>query len=272
MRLPRTETTLAAVLLLAAAPFALAIPPGATPGVTPPEQTPNTTNPSATNPGATNPSTMAPQETSPGSAQSGTANPSAATAPGTTPPRGQDLQNGRSGSSMSSSGWSHNRAHSRSAERVPQADIDAARSAKVSLTDAINTAEQQHHGKVVSARFELRQGKPEYLIRAFNTNRQQLWIGHIDANSGQLIGHGETIPLSRVPKAEEPELTASQREGTSLAQAVRTAERQDGGKVLSAGLSTHDGQVSYRTELLKSNGRTQMAMINPRSGQVSQYR
>jgi hypothetical protein len=30
--------------------------------------------------------------------------------------------------------------------------------------------------------------------------------------------------------------------------------------------------VDYKAELLKSNGRTQMAMINPQSGQVSSRR
>lgn len=241
MRLPRTETTLAAVLLLSATPFALATPPpGAsptpnTPGVTPPETTPSTTNPNMT------------------------PNSGAAAAP-------------TGSSSMSSSGWNHGRTRLRSAEHVPTADINAAKSAKVSLTDAINAAQVQDHGNVVSARFELRQGKPEYLIRAFDGKSGQEWVGHVDASTGKLIGQGETVPLSRLPKEDQQELTASQNSGTTLAQAVQTAEQQRGGKALAAGLSARQGKVSYRTELLQSNGRTQMAMVNPQSGQVSSYR
>lgn len=245
MRLPRTETTLAAVLLLSAAPFALAAPPPGTsptpntPGVTPPETTPSTTNPNMTpNSGAA---------TATGSSSTGS-------------------------SSMSSSGWSHNRTRLRSAEHVPTADIDAAKSAKVSLTDAINAAQVQDHGNVVSARFELRQGKPEYLIRAFDGKSGQEWVGHVDASTGKLIGQGETVPLSRLPKEDQQELTASQNSGSTLAQAVQTAEQQRGGKALAAGLSARQGKVTYRTQLLQSNGRTQMAMVNPQSGQVSSYR
>lgn len=235
-----------------------------TPGVTPPEQTPSTTNP-----GATNPSTTAPEAASPGAAQPGASPPGAANPPGASPPRGEDLQKGQSGSS---SGWSRSDMPPSSAQRVPEADIEAARRAKVSLTDAISAAQRQSHGNVVSAKFELRQGTPEYLIRTFDAGSQQLWIGHVDADSGQLIGQGETIPLGQVPEADRQELTASVRSRSSLAQAVQTAERQGGGKALSAALSTQDGQVRYRMELLKSNGRTQMAMISPQSGEVGTYR
>lgn len=173
------------------------------------------------------------------------------------------------GSSTSSSGWSHGHARLRSAEQVPKADIDSARNAKVSLTDAINTAQAGNHGNVVSARFELRQGKPEYLVRTFDSQSQQEWLGHIDAQTGQVIGQGKTIPLSQLPQEDQQELTASRSSGTTLAQAVQTAEQQRGGKALAAGLSARRGQVSYRTELLKSNGSTQMAMVNPKSGEVS---
>ena len=229
MRLPRTETTLAAVLLLSAAPFGLAAPQATsptpnTPGVTPPETAPSATNPGMTPPAATSPS---------------------------------------------ASGWSHSGTRLRSAERVPKADIDAAKNAKVSLTDAINTAQQGNHGDVVSARFELRQGKPEYLVRTYDSRSRQEWLGHIDASTGQVLGQGRTIARSQLPKEDQQELTASTRSsGTTLAQAVQTAEQQRGGKALAAGLSARNGHVSYRTELLKGNGSTQTAMINPSTGAV----
>jgi uncharacterized membrane protein YkoI len=272
MRLPRTETTLAAVLLVAAAPFALAVPPGATatpntPGVAPPETTPSTTNPGMTPPEATSPSARQPGTTP------GTAYPGGVTAPHANASQGQtqsqDLQRGNS---MSSSGWSHGHAQMRSAVRVPKADIAKAKSAKVSLTDAINTAQGQNHGDVVSARFELHQGKPEYLIKTFDSKSQKEWLGHIDASTGKVIGEGRAIPLSSLPKEDQQELTASQSAGTTLGQAVQTAEQQRGGKALAAGLSARNGHVDYKAELLKSNGRTQMAMINPQSGQVSSRR
>ena len=207
MKLPRTETTLAAALLLSAAPFALATPPPAasptpsTPGATPPETTPSTTNPGMTPPEATSPGST----TSQGVAPPGTTNSGSATAPGTSgyQNQSQDLQRGSPMSSMSSSGWSHNHTRLRSAEHVPTSDINAAKTVKVSLSDAINTAQQQNHGTVVSARFELRQGEPEYLIRSFDSQSKQEWVGHIDANTGQMIGQGETVSLSQLPKEDQ---------------------------------------------------------------------
>lgn len=258
MRLPRTETTLAAVLLLSAAPFALAAPTGAsppdTPGVTAPA-----TSPSTTNPGMSTPSATPPGATTRSGAQQGTETPGASTA------QYQGRQMG-SGSPTPSSGWS--RHPMRSAERVPKADIEAAKSAKVSLTDAIDTAQQQNHGDVLAARFELRHGRPEYLIRTFDSQSRKEWLGHVDARTGKIIGQGKSIAVNELPKEDRKELTASTA-GTSLAQAVQTAEQQRGGKALAAGLSARNGQVEYRTELLKSNGKTQMAMINPESGHVS---
>lgn len=250
MKLPRTETTLAAVLLLSAAPFALAVPPGAgstmpsTPGVTPPETTPSTTYPGMTPP--------------PG---------------GVYQPGGQYQQDMQRGNATSTKGWSRSsQMPSRSAERLSKSDIAAARNAKVSLTDAINAAQQQNHDEVVSVRFEVRQGKPEYLIRSFDSRSQQEWLGHVDANTGKVIGQGRTIALSSLPKEDQQELTASRSSSTTLGQAVQSAEQQRGGKALSAGLSARNGRVSYRTELLKSDGRTQMAMVSPQSGEVSSFR
>jgi uncharacterized membrane protein YkoI len=184
-------------------------------------------------------------------------------------PRGQDLQ---SGGAMSSNGWSQGEAPSRAARRAAQADIDAAKSARVSLTQAINAAQGHSHGEVVAARFELRQGKPEYLVRAFDGRSRQEWLGHIDANTGQLIGRGRTMPLSRLPQADQQELTAVAESGTSLAQAVRTVEQQRGGKALSASLSARNGQVGCRTELLKSDGSMQLAMTGPQPGRARSYR
>jgi uncharacterized membrane protein YkoI len=201
---------------------------------------------------------MNPERTSPGAAQSQSQSSESAQ------PEPQGTQSDRMESQYPS--------RELSGERVPQADIAAARNAKVSLTDAISAAQQQSHGNVVSARFEVRQGKPEYLVRTFDTIRQQEWVGHIDANTGQVIGQGQTVPLRRLPREDRQELTALPGTSTTLAQAVQTAEQQRGGKALAASLSARNGQVRCQTQLLKSNGSTQMAMINPQSGQISRYR
>ena len=37
-------------------------------------------------------------------------------------------------------------------------------------------------------------------------------------------------------------------------------------------MSARNGAVTYRTQILKKDGMTRMASINPRSGEVSAYR
>jgi uncharacterized membrane protein YkoI len=298
MRLPRTETTLAAVLLLAAAPFALAVPPPA-PANTPGTQTTSATPPGTTNQAGTPPGGVNAGTTSPGTINSGMAKPDSTTPdtngatapaarPGAASPQalppgagggypgaagapgaGRMRSPGMRGGSVGRSGHGHTMG---SSERVPQSDIQAAKNVKVSLRSAIDTARKQHHGKVISARFEMLHGKPEYLIRTFERQRHEEWLGHIDARTGKLIGKGRTIALERLRREDRQELSASSKTGTTLEQAVREAEKKDGGKALAAGLSARNGKVSYRTELLKGNGRTQMAMISPSSGKVSRYR
>lgn len=184
---------LAAVLLLTAAPLTLAQTP-------PPSPAPNPPN----TPGAITP------RTAPGAAYPGTMSQRAS--PSTTQSQSRGL--------LSTAEKSM-----RSAERVPKADLTAAKRAKVSLIDAINGAAAQSHGDVVSARFELRHGKPAYLIKTFDSKTRQEWLGHIDANTGKLIGEGRTMPLNRLPKEDQEELTAAAASGTTLAQPLRPPSR-----------------------------------------------
>ena len=82
---------------------------------------------------------------------------------------------------------------------------------------------------------------------------RQEWLGHIDAKTGKMIGQGRTIPLSRLRKEDQQELTAAASSGTTLAQAVQIAEQERSGRASAAGLSAHHGKMDYLTELLERN-------------------
>jgi uncharacterized membrane protein YkoI len=220
MKLPRTQTALAAVLLLAAAPFALAVPPG------------------ASGAGTTEGTTAAPGVPAPPNAS--------APAPGGTQPL--------------------------SAAMVPKADIHAARSVKVSLTRAIRRVEKHARGKAIDARFELLHGRPEYMVKTYLRKKDAEWIGHVDARTGKLIGRGRTIGTTHLLPEDQQEITAASSASTSLLEAVTKAEHHEHGKALAAGMSARNGAVTYRTQILKKDGMTRMASINPRSGKVTTYR
>jgi uncharacterized membrane protein YkoI len=246
MKLPRTQTALAAVLLLAAAPFALALPSWASGAGTPDGTT------AAPGAPARPPNASAPAATASGAAGTAAAN--------------------------TSGPWHGRRAQATggtqplSAAMVPKADIHAARSVKVSLTRAIRRVEKHAHGKAIDARFELLHGRPQYMVKTFLRKKDAEWIGHVDARTGRLIGRGRTIGTTHLLPEDQQEITAASSASTSLLEAVTKAEHHEHGKALAAGMSARNGAVTYRTQILKKDGMTQMASINPRSGEVTPYR
>lgn len=148
----------------------------------------------------------------------------------------------------------------------PKADVGPFEHAKLSLTDAIRTAQQQAQGKTLEARFEMWQGKPAYFVRTCANG--QVWEGRIDANSGQLIGQPRTMAASKLGSGLEHDMTALRGAHTSLTQAVSTAEQQQGGKVIMASVKAGaNGKASYSLDLIK-NGQLHTAMVNAQSGQL----
>jgi uncharacterized membrane protein YkoI len=175
-------------------------------------------------------------------------------------------RNGRRPSAMSASGAM------RSAAAVPRADLPAAKSVKVSLTEAIGEAERHSHGRALAARFELLDGRAEYRVKTYEKSNDEEWIGHIDARSGKLLGRARAVKTTRLLPEDQQELTAAHSASTSLAQAVKKAERREHGRALAADMSARNGAVAYRTELLERNGMTRMASVDPQSGKVTAYR
>ena len=234
MKLPRTQTGLAAALL-AAAPLALLAP--------------QTSRAQSTRPPVTPP------------AAASAGKPSTAYPPATLKAAQSPVQ-----------AMGAKRPYRMSTVAVPGRDLTAARGLTVSLTQAIGTAERASHGKAVGARFELLHGRPEYMVKTFDRQQDREWIGHVDARSGRLLGRGRSLKTTRLLPEDQQELTAANAASTSLMDAVRKAEQHVRGKALAAGMSARHGAITYRTEILKKNGVTQMAAINPKSGKVTAYR
>ena len=145
-----------------------------------------------------------------------------------------------------------------------RARADALSEAKVSMSQAIHTAQRHSHGKALFARFELRHGNPYYLIRTYQHG--QVWDGLVNADTGRIAGKGMMVPESKLDPAQMKEVHDLSSAHTSLTEAVARAQRHEGGRVLQAALTENaDGQVGYDLQVVH-DGKIRTAMINPQSG------
>lgn len=168
-------------------------------------------------------------------------------------------------SSTSTAATAHEQAWQK-ASAPPKADIHPFEQAKLSLTEAINTAKREHEGKTLEARFEMWHGKPAYFIRTLS--KDQVWEGRIDANTGQLIGKPRTISASQLHTALKRDASAAKSAQTSLVDAIDKAEQQHGAKAISARIAPNShGGTAYDLDMVK-NGQLHTAMVNASNGQL----
>lgn len=148
----------------------------------------------------------------------------------------------------------------------PKADITHFQSVKLSLTDAIHSAQQQHKGKAVAARFEMWNGQPSYFVRT--AAHDKIWEGRINADSGQMIGQAKTYTDQELTRDLRQQADAVRNIHTSLTQAVKDAEQQQGGKAILARVRwDSNGKASYDVDVVK-NGQLHTAMVDAKTGKV----
>jgi len=112
--------------------------------------------------------------------------------------------------------------------RPPHADVKPFEDAKLSLSQAIASAQRESRGKPIAARFEMWHGKPAYLIRTYSAN--QVWETRIDANSGDAIGQPSAVAKGELSAQTQKEIDALNNAQTSLTDAVNKAEQEKGGQ------------------------------------------
>jgi uncharacterized membrane protein YkoI len=148
----------------------------------------------------------------------------------------------------------------------PKTDIRPFQSAKLSLTDAIHTAQQQQKGKALEVKFEMWNGQPAYFIRTSEDHR--IWEGRINANSGQLIGQRRTYDSGQITRSLEQKAKAVERTQTSLTQAVQNAEQQQGGKAIMAKVQVDsNGKANYDVDVV-TKGQFHIALIDASNGKT----
>ncbi|MDO5090864.1 MAG: PepSY domain-containing protein [Cardiobacteriaceae bacterium] len=144
-------------------------------------------------------------------------------------------------------------AHDHGGKHHKRGDLQAALAqVKISALDAIASAEKDTGARAKNIDLELRRGKAVYDIDLFD-DKQEYEI-RIDAESGSIVSRKTEID-DDLPKSV----------AISLAQAVETAERDIGGKVVDAEL---EKGIVYEVKLVKDDGTRHFAHISAESGNI----
>ena len=145
-------------------------------------------------------------------------------------------------------------------------DLRAAEAAKLSVADAIAMAEEHAKGgTVLEVSFRMQGFRPTYALRTYQNN--EVWEGAIDANSGAILGPGDTTAERDLDDEDKAELAGVRSATTTLAQAVKTAEEHVKGKAVSGGVEATKGGVVWEV-IVAAKGTAWTVVIDPRRGQV----
>ena len=145
-------------------------------------------------------------------------------------------------------------------------DLRAAEAAKLSVADAIAIAEEHAKGgTVLEVSFRMQGFRPTYSLRTYQNS--EVWEGAIDANSGAILGPGDTTAERDLDDEDKAELAGVRSATTTLAQAVKTAEEHVKGKAVSGGVEATKGAVVWEV-LVAAKGAAWTVVIDPRRGQV----
>ncbi len=151
------------------------------------------------------------------------------------------------------------------------ATVQALGSAKISLADAIRTAEAAGQGMVVGGEFTMKDGKPVFDVTTQNGANE---VDHlIDPATGAILGSTPAVESAEGDEEgqkagdEGTELTALQGAKVTLLQAITTAEAQ-GGKALSAEYGQENGALAVELEVADASGKTTGLRIDAMTGKV----
>ena len=130
--------------------------------------------------------------------------------------------------------------------------------AKISLSQALDTAESKGSGRAFEADFENEGGKTYYEVMVLGSDGK-LTDHHIDANSGQVI-KSDSHPIESYFVRLKP--TDVQNAATSLKQAVATAEQKAGGKAAEAKAEREANGVQYKITVM-TGSQSQEITVGP---------
>jgi|SRR5579863_8730275 len=156
------------------------------------------------------------------------------------------------------------------AVQASQSAIHEARSiehAKVSITEAIRTAEKKGAGQAISAEYVFKNGRAAfYEVKVLANDGQKLTRYDLDPNTGD-VKEASNEQFEKVFTRIKP--TSIRNAPTSLTRAIATAEARAGGKATAASVDRDGDQVKYTVTIPKLDGTTEKIKINGADGKVA---
>jgi uncharacterized membrane protein YkoI len=146
-------------------------------------------------------------------------------------------------------------------------NLNAFHNAKMGVLDA-TAAVTMDGSQVLDVRFGMHDGQPVYFVRTYNGARKSFWEGMVDANSGKIIGKGQTTPQNELAQQDKTELQGLNNAKWSLEDAVNSVEQHTKGNAVDAWLVQSKGRTAYEVRI-DQNGKTQNWRFDPATGQVS---
>jgi uncharacterized membrane protein YkoI len=151
-------------------------------------------------------------------------------------------------------------------EQPSTKQVNLFRQAKVTLLDAIAAAKNHGGGKLLDVSFDVSGVKPVYKVKTYQNN--EVWEAALDAQSSQFVDQGAITPESQLDEEDKAELAGLQQATVTLAQAVGTAEKNIGGKAMTAGLEETNGRVVYEIVVVQKAGSAKKVTVNPKTGEL----
>lgn len=138
-------------------------------------------------------------------------------------------------------------------------------SAKVSIADVIGILEKSRAGEtVLDVSFELNDNQPAYAVRTYANGK--VWDGLVDGMTGALTGNSILTDESALDDEDKAEVAALRGLKVTLRQALATAEKDNPGRVLSAGLEQRGRRVVW--EILFQGAKRSEVQIDPVNGTI----
>jgi uncharacterized membrane protein YkoI len=146
-------------------------------------------------------------------------------------------------------------------------EAESLSNAKVSLTEAIRTAEKEGGGKAIDAEFDFKRGNPAYYeVKVLSNDGQKLTKYKIDPSTGK-VKDASDEKIEKLFTRLKP--NAIENAPTSLTRAISTAESRAGGKAMEAKVDRSGDQVQYTVKVVKLDGDSETVKVNGSDGKVA---
>jgi uncharacterized membrane protein YkoI len=134
---------------------------------------------------------------------------------------------------------------------------------KLTLADAVTTAEQQFSARAYDAEFDVDLGDMVYEVSLVKNGRPMEVL--IDANTGKVVRQSKSI-RPRLPIVGD-HLKAAQTAPRSLSDTIAMVEQATKGKVAEIGLERRGGRHYYEVELVGAQDRE--VLVDVRTGAIT---